>query len=93
MYIYGVYDRKSARYTNTYTDYKNESAERTFLTLCQDKSTYIGLYPEDYELWLLADLDEQSGEIKPGKEYIVTGRRETQNNVLFKGKPTENNRE
>lgn len=91
MFIYGVFDRKSRRYTNTYTDFKDESAERTFIALCQDPHTYVGMFPEDYELWVLANLDEETGIIIPGKEYITTGRKEIKPNVLFKNEQATDN--
>lgn len=91
MFIYGIYDRKTARYTGTYTDFADEGRKRTFQTLANDPSTYIGLYPEDYELWVLGNLDDQTGIIIPGKEYLDTGRKEIKQIVRIESKAKEDN--
>lgn len=93
MFIYGVRDRKRARFTQTYTDFTNESAIRTFLTICQDPRTTLGMYPSDYELYNLAQLIEETGEVIPVNIYLETGRKDIAYGILQPIKQAEDEAE
>lgn len=95
MYIYGLRDRKRAKYNFIFTDASDDSAKRTFDTACNQPNTIMGMYPTDFELFNLGELDENSGVITGPQYYLETGRRTNDggNKVLFKTESTENDTE
>lgn len=47
-----------------------EVAIRQYKTILKDKNTEIAMFPEDYELWKVADFNTITGEITPELKFI-----------------------
>lgn len=41
-------------------------AIRSFGDECRNKESPLGKHPEDYELWLVGEYDDNSGQMEPG---------------------------
>lgn len=41
-------------------------AIRGFGDQCRDKTTELGKHPEDYELWMIGEYDDVTGQMEPG---------------------------
>lgn len=62
MKLYSIRDRK-VNY-NTPFEAKNDTvARRSFDATRKAENSMIGMYPEDYELWLIGYFDEEKGTI------------------------------
>ena len=61
MILCGVYDKKADFY-NYFSVFNNRAeAVRSFTLACRDKDSMLSKFPEDYDLYYLADVDERSG--------------------------------
>lgn len=61
MILCGVYDKKAAFY-NYFAVFNNRAeAARSFTLACRDKDSMLSKFPDDYDLYFLADVDEHSG--------------------------------
>ena len=61
MILCGVYDKKADFY-NYFSVFNNRAeAVRSFTLACRDKDSMLSKFPEDYDLYFLADVDERSG--------------------------------
>lgn len=61
MILCGVYDKKADFY-NYFAVFNNRAeAVRSFTLACRDKDSVLSKFPEDYDLYFLADVDERSG--------------------------------
>lgn len=63
--MFGVYDVKSDSYHTPFFMPTNGMAIRVFKDMANDVNSFIGMHPEDYKLVLLAEFDNQNGEIVP----------------------------
>ena len=61
MILCGVYDKK-ADFDNYFAVFNNRAeAVRSFTLACRDKDSMLSKFPEDYDLYFLADVDERTG--------------------------------
>lgn len=60
--VFSVYDKKANGYQNPFFQQTVGLAERVFRTAANDSKTQICMYPEDYELYYIADYDDEKGE-------------------------------
>ena len=61
--VYAIYDKKSEMFlTPTFVE-ADAIAIRSFCTLCGDRETAIGLYPEDFALFYLGEYISRDGSI------------------------------
>lgn len=73
MSIYAIRDLKANKYQQPWLAINDEVAIRQFKTLCQDKSTLFGNYPEDFDLMKLGEYSEDNGSIVSDVTSIANG--------------------
>lgn len=80
--LYSVKDTKVGAFDPPQPARTHGEAERTLQTMVNQPNTKLNLYPEDHELWYVADYDSLTGTIKPldSIQHIV-------NAVSLKQKP------
>lgn len=59
--VFAVYDKKAESYQNPFMQVTCGLAERIFRTMANDDKTTICQYPEDYELYYIADFETDTG--------------------------------
>lgn len=59
--VYTIFDSKIGAYMQPFFRRANGEAIRDFTELANDKSKTVGLNPEDYCLFYIADYDDESG--------------------------------
>lgn len=74
--LYSIKDTKVG-YLAPYTQINDEVAKRNFLTEKTQKNSMISIYPEDFELWKIGEMNEKTGEINQeesiNKYMIIRG--------------------
>lgn len=73
MSIYAIRDLKAKKFQQPWLAINDEVAIRQFKTLCQDKSTLFGNYPEDFDLMKLGEYSEDNGSIASDVTSIANG--------------------
>ena len=66
--VTAIYDSKAEMYGQPFLMRTRGEAVRGFIDVANDKKTEIGVHPEDFSLWYIADYDESKGkflEVKP----------------------------
>jgi len=81
MYVMcSVYDNKARLFSAPFTSMTEDTAIRDFTRAVVDTHQMVDKFPADYELHLLGNFNEQSGEIEPvnipkllakGADYLV----------------------
>lgn len=61
MIICGVYDKKADFFISFVVFNNRAEAVRSFTLGCRDKDSMLSKFPEDYELYFIANIDERSG--------------------------------
>lgn len=61
--LYAVVDRKAKQVVNTFTSVNDESAERSFLMLLTGVKNIFTDFPEDFDLFPVAELSFESGSL------------------------------
>jgi hypothetical protein len=73
-FYYSIYDRKAKFYSTPFLQVNNEVAIREFHDLVADETLAPFKHPEDYELFLLAMFNDQTGDITHVEhEHLVSG--------------------
>lgn len=62
--VYSVYDKAAKVYSPAFNAQNNAVALRMFDSACKNPDTQVAKYPQDYELYLLAEWDDNTGEYK-----------------------------
>lgn len=62
--IYSIRDAKGNMFKELFLKRMQGEAERDFTQLANDPKTNIFLYPEDFDLYYMGELDDVSGKIK-----------------------------
>lgn len=75
---YAIYDRAAKCYVHVTESQTNETFTRMCDTLAKDKKTFIGVAPEDYKGYRVAEFDDESGMFIPNEPEKV-----------WEGKPNE----
>lgn len=73
MTIYAIRDLKANKFQQPWLAINDEVAIRQFKTLCQDKSTLFGNYPEDFDLMKLGQYHDDNGSIDSDVSSLVNG--------------------
>lgn len=61
---YSIRDSKSEVYNTPFFQQSNAEAIRSFDKLVKDQSSMVAQYPDDYDLYLIGDYDDQTGTIQ-----------------------------
>lgn len=75
MKIVSVYDKKTDVYSQPWAEKTEVHAYRSFQGAVNtaDSNNMLYNYPEDHDLYILADFDETTGAITPNKKLLATG--------------------
>lgn len=73
MNIYAFKDTKIG-FMEPFLQQNDAVAKRTFTQICTEPEKAITRYKEDIELWKLGEYNEITGDIIPGKEYMMGGK-------------------
>lgn len=63
MKIYSIKDNKIG-FSQVFVAPNNAAAIRMFGDTCRDKSTMFGSHPEDFDLYSVGEMDDNTGTIK-----------------------------
>lgn len=63
MKLYSVYDEVAQTFNAPFPEANNQSAIRSFQSVCLDSASVLNKYPADYYLYAIGELDEHTGEI------------------------------
>lgn len=66
-----LYDRATEAYAPIMTTHTRNEALRSFRHECQNKESPIAQHPTDYELHVVGQFNDQTGEIIPHKELLA----------------------
>lgn len=73
-FLYSVYDKATALYSNPFTCLRDAEATRAFQDLMQDPQAIQSRYPEDFALYRLGNFDDTDGNINTvTRELICQG--------------------
>lgn len=61
--IYSIRDQKAEYFTQPFYSKTHGEAERQFTTWCNDPQTAMHKFPEDFDLYHIGTLDDQTGKI------------------------------
>lgn len=62
--VYSVRDSKTEVFGSPFLQKSQGEAERSFQALTNDPQTFVGKYPEDFDLYYLGRYDDNSGQFK-----------------------------
>lgn len=63
MQIFAVKDTKAGTFYQPFVRTNSAVAERDFQTMCSDKNSLTGKYPEHFDLYDLGIFDERTGKM------------------------------
>lgn len=63
MKLFSIYDKVAEVYTKPFVDVTIGSAIRNFTDAARDEATQFNKHPADYNLFLLGEFDDNTGEI------------------------------
>ena len=61
---FSIRDAKAGVFNTPFFQKSIGEAERNFDKLCKDSSSMVAQYPDDFDLYLIGEYDDQSGNIK-----------------------------
>lgn len=61
--MYSVCDKVAGRFFPPFLSESDQTANRSFRSMCQNPESTFAQNPEDYDLFLLADFDPNDGQI------------------------------
>ena len=73
VYIYAIKDVKRGSFMNLWTEANDDTAMRNFDSIKRDRSTLIGMYPGDFELWNIGSFNDKSGALETTLYYVSGG--------------------
>lgn len=70
--MYSIRDSKTEIFSYPFNAKTHGEAERNFSMLVNDKrpENLVNQFPQDYDLWYVADFDDQSGKIIPAETPV-----------------------
>lgn len=74
--IFGIRDLKAGAFAPPFFQARDEMAVRAFSDAIQDPQHPMSRHPEDYHLFYLGELDDESGQLTTaanGPVFLVTG--------------------
>lgn len=63
--MFSIRDTKAEAYSPPFCKMTHGEAERDFTSLANDSKTNVGAYPEDYDLFYVADYCDVTGKVTP----------------------------
>lgn len=69
MNIYSIKDNKIG-FSTVFTAPNNAAAIRMFGDTCADPKTMFGAHPEDFDLYVLGEMNEDTGELKSEVKFL-----------------------
>lgn len=63
-FAYCIVDRKAGLYNNPVFYLRDGQAVRDFQTLCSDRQTMIGRYPDDFALYCVGSFNDETGKFQ-----------------------------
>lgn len=81
MFIFAIKDVKSG-FTSVFPRANEQLAQRDFSGAVNGAPNQLNMFPEDFELWKVAEFNVQSGEVKSDLKFITNAIsvKETQKN-------------
>lgn len=74
---YAIYDRAAKSYVHIFESANNATAGRLFEALAKNKETFVGVKPEDFALYSIAQFNDQNGTFQSHEpEKIMEGKSE-----------------
>lgn len=75
MKVYCVYDKKTGVYMFPFFSNHDGDAVRMFMSACKTQDSVLGDYPEDFDLYCIAEFDRDCGEMRPldAKKFLLAG--------------------
>lgn len=68
--LYTIRDSKMG-FMAPYSNVNDEVAKRNFLVEKTQKNSMIAIYPEDFELWSIGEMDEKTGQINQNNMHMI----------------------
>ncbi len=65
MSVFSVLDAKTRAFMMPFYSHTIASALRTFSDATKDPASLMHQHPSDFQLWLIGEFDDQTGEITP----------------------------
>lgn len=73
MILYAIKDNKSGKFDRPFPMINDQVAIRGFKTIVNDKNTEPGKYPEDFELYKVGEMSEDTGVVVSDVVFLVVG--------------------
>lgn len=74
---YAIYDRAAKSYVHIFENTNDTTAGRLFETLAKNKETFVGVKPDDFALYNIAQFDDLNGTFNSHEpEKIMEGKSE-----------------
>lgn len=74
---YAIYDKAAKSYVHIFESANKATAGRLFETLAKNKETFVGVKPDDFALFSVAQFDDQNGTFTSyDPEKIMEGKSE-----------------
>ena len=73
MRLYAVKDIKAGKFDRPFPMINDQVCMRSFRIMCNNKDTEFGQYPEDYDLYLVGELNEDTGVLTSNVQFIING--------------------
>lgn len=69
--MYALFDKKAKAYLTPFFSENSATAMRTLVGPANSRESFLGVYPDDYDVYILGDFDEQSGKVNGiNPEYV-----------------------
>lgn len=70
MKLFSVFDKKTGIYNQPFSQPTPGAAERVIRNELGNPDSMLSKYPADFELYQVADMNEQTGEVTPAKSFM-----------------------
>lgn len=71
MKLYGIYDKKMCKFVFTLLGENDEIAKRNLVSIMQDGRNNFAMFPADYNVHFLAEVNMDTGFVKGTKHYLA----------------------
>lgn len=71
MNLYGIYDKKMCKFIFTLLGENDEVCKRNVVQLLQDGHNNFAMFPQDYNVHFLAEINMDTGFVKGLKHYLA----------------------
>lgn len=68
---YAIYDKVAKSYSGLFEQQNDAVASRLFESQQKNKDSFISVKPEDFELWYICAIDNDTGEMVDNTKYKV----------------------